>query len=371
MSSSFTTPAGMFIGATQALANQAALNYACQQARLARPTNCQALDMPLTSAIYLSSAGKIYGARAGYLFEFDANGVATGRTLQFGSGLLDHAYMALDPSGNLWVSNPCDADNFERNTLSGLYKINTSTMAVSQFVPWDGNLSVLPATQSDMVGGLNSGPRAIAFKSDGSLLVLTAAYFGTGIPGSLVLVETNAGFTAITAYKTNQYSPSFDTPNFGSLYHDSVSGKTWIGYQPGMVSLIEDGGGSFNHTEYAHYGSFPMTGGVYGFAYCPTDDNFYMVTRSADLLLLNKTTPLGGFTVKSIGAVKPRNIRYVPHRGTLFVPTMENNTVLEIAVGGTVSNTFTGFDLPWDIVDTGSKVFAVQLGKVGLKQVTT
>ena len=49
---------------------------------------------------------------------------------------------------------------------------------------------------------------------------------------------------------------------------------------------------------------------------------------------------------------------------------MDDGAVVEIdPLTNNVTAIYTGFDCPWDILDTGSQVFAIQLGVVGLKKV--
>jgi len=51
--------------------------------------------------------------------------------------------------------------------------------------------------------------------------------------------------------------------------------------------------------------------------------------------------------------MRPYRIRYVPFKQRLYVPTMADNAVIEInPTDNSVTNVFTGFDIPWDIVTT-------------------
>lgn len=62
-------------------------------------------------------------------------------------------------------------------------------------------------------------------------------------------------------------------------------------------------------------------------------------------------------------------VRYNPYNGKVYAAGYADNTVAEITPPAT-GLVKTGFDLPLDLVFTPTKIFAVQHGSVGLKEVT-
>ncbi len=327
-------------------------------------------DMPITSAIYLPSAGKIYGVRSGYLFEFDATtGNSTGRSLNYADALPGFAQLAISPlDGSLWCGHSPDAHLFERISQQGFYRFNPTTMATAQFVPYDTSFNFdnsIPQTDpTAQTGYYNSGPTAFQFTPNGRALCLAMSRGGDELSLNLI----NAAFNSVSNWKgssTNGYPP-----NANAFYWDDSANTLWLaGFQTAMASAVTSGS-SFNVTTY-DYGSSAFA--FYGFDYVPSVDSFFIATRTPNLMLMNRTTQ--AFTLIDLSLsrpnMKPRLARFLSRKSRIYLPTMIDNAVVEVNTAGTVTNVFTGFDCPWDVFDTGSKVFAVQLGKAGLKQVTT
>lgn len=188
------------------------------------------------------------------------------------------------------------------------------------------------------------------------------------------------------------YTGGWAGAGYSSFYWDTATNYIWFASGPGIGVAVKDSIGTFwtnipgigslgAQGSYIYYystntdGHFTLGGAAYAIEYAPTSNLFFLVTRSTDLLTMSKANPNGGFTLKSLAAsrpnAKPRNIKYVSYKDKLYIPTMQDNAVIEVDTFGNVTHVFTGFDIPWNIVDTGSKVFAVQLGSQGLRLVTT
>jgi hypothetical protein len=124
------------------------------------------------------------------------------------------------------------------------------------------------------------------------------------------------------------------------------------------------------------------SGALYGFDYVPgpgdgspiSTGHWYGVDQTNTIWVVPVANMDSGhttsFTVSSRPSMRPRNIRYSARKSRLYVPTMADCAVVEInPSSNTVTNTFTNFDVPWDILDTGTEIVAVQLGNNGLKKV--
>lgn len=329
--------------------------------------------MPLTHAIYVPSTGKIYGARSGVLFEFTSAGVSTGNRLTFADPLPGYSHLALDLVGGLWVSLSCDALDDERRSVQGFYKIDPAAMSVLSFKGFDGTYNfpgnTVPNSDVQSQSGMyNAGPTWFQFQSDGTVVGMT---MGAQFDGCNVF-RLNSTLDTILMMQTSMGTPS----HANGLYWDFAASTAWLGnFQTIMTAGLQVPGfpGQFDNLSATNYNYGSTTLCFYGFDYVPAVDTFFISTRTTKLILMNKSTQV--FTTKDLVASRPgmlpRMAKYVPWKSRVYLPTMTDNAVVEVDVTGTVTNVYTGFDCPFDILDTGTKVFAIQLGGTPLKLVTT
>jgi hypothetical protein len=167
-------------------------------------------------------------------------------------------------------------------------------------------------------------------------------------------------------------------PGLNGFWLDPATNDVWVGDGPGINQMQAASslsvGAFIEIPDFMVFANGWYDGCVYGFDLATSNNTFYMVTKTNVIYTVPFATPdnahVSSFTISSRKGMRPRNIRYVGFKSRLYIPTMSDNAVLEVnPATNTVTNTFTGFDCPWDIVATDSKVFAIQLGKVGLKEV--
>jgi len=366
------------------------------------PTPGGPCNSPLTDALWTGS--KIIACRGGILFEFDANGLSTGRTLVFAEDYIGDSYLAWDGTwlyATAW-HDPSADDRF--STGKGLYKIDPAAFTITTFWKFcdPNNNNVWPYDPTTLnilshsTSGIGMGLRGLCTAPGGKLFLFTMGYHDNP------LIYRFIPATGLVEDDTNPQGLTYD---FGALsvqtlIYDAALDRLWWSSDIGLNFManalagdIHTFGVNQNILQYFTWNNSPgagqaqASGGVYGLELCPANNNtLYGVTRSPLIITIpSNVTPnqnsynptptpdpsFGSFTLARSTA-KPRSIKWVPYKSRLYIPTMQDNAVLELdPTGNTVTNTFTGFDIPYRIVDTGAKVFALQLGPTGgLKLVT-
>lgn len=243
-------------------------------------------------------------------------------------------------------------------------------------------------TTSSTIGYLNNifgiGPRRIGFGSNGHLYctfldcpIATGGGFaaryqaGSASPGvGAYEIDPSTGLIVNTLSASNDVN---GTPGVNCFWLDATANELWCGNDMGLQNATL-GTGFFEVPAFISFTNGWYSGAVYGADYVPSNDLFYMATASNIIATCPKSSPSNGsvstFTISQRPDMSPRNIRLSPINGHLYIPTMRDNCVIELdPSSNTVVNVFNNFDCPWDIVFTDAKVFAIQLGKIGLKEV--
>lgn len=234
------------------------------------------------------------------------------------------------------------------------------------------------------------GPRRIAFGTNGHLYTgfidssvatgfgLAPHYFGTPFPNVYELDVSGFGSVVTNANGTGDDINGW--PGLNAWWQDPSNNDIWVGIGPGIAQLVAASGLAVNafievpalvHQSHGWY-----DGMVYGLDFCSSNGLFYMVTKTNVVYTVPISSAVAAscasFTISGRPDMRPRNIRYSSRKNRLYIPTMSDNAVVEVdPTTNTVSNIFVGFDAPWDIVDTGSSIYAVSLGKTPLQLVTT
>ena len=189
------------------------------------------------------------------------------------------------------------------------------------------------------------------------------------------------------AYVDSAYNADTGGTGWNCWAYDRIHSDAWAGSDVGFIHWVGDTppnptvapfGNQNASSEYLNCFNWPA-GAVYAVAYCPATNLIYGVCCNSTIAIAARTGfstwPLGNFTPAffDLGrpTAQPRNIRWVAPNSRFYIPTGPDNAVIEYdPVNAVVTNVFTGFDQPYDIVSTPEGVFAVQLGIAPLKKVT-
>jgi hypothetical protein len=224
------------------------------------------------------------------------------------------------------------------------------------------------------------GPRCVYVMDDGKWLFTEIDSYLDGIdrfglfdPGTLGLARRE-GYDA-ESFNRDGHGWYDIWPEVGTITADAqgvwgTNGRNFIRFADLFSSFP---GGTFSHSNKQVYSS-PSAKMLCGLAFCDSNDKLYAATASLDVATCLKDSPFTTATFQLPAAAfrKPRRIRYAAFNDRLYLPTVLDNCVIEIDPGdNSVTNTFEGFDVPYDIVvnETDEKVFAVQLGSKPLKLV--
>ncbi len=223
-----------------------------------------------------------------------------------------------------------------------------------------------------------AGPRRMLFPGDGNWLVLEKSDAQQQLsifdPVAYQLINRNTNWDSNGGPKggTNWYDLYFDSGNTHFSYpEETIGGTTYPAYDSGGVVWVPNGryltildytqlgfSGS-DKTIYGTSGGLPL-GCVRGFDYCPSNTKIYITTGTNEIATILRRTPytVAKFSLSPTPA-HPHHLRYVAHKSRIYIPTMQDNTVIELNPStNTVTNIFTGFDLPWDIVTTSSAAWS-------------
>ena len=329
-------------------------------------------DTPITestyldSAVYLASANKIFGTRENFILRFNASTGEFETAVKLavsGVGISAYGPMSIAGAGSaLYVSvnnSPSDPTNDpgEGNLNADVFPVDPTTLAGSAAL----------GTSDFFDYGTNnylSGPT--------SLLMINGSVFGAWL--HLAVGRWEAGLFRVdpanpadhsdilymSAYQIQNALTQFATDNQYVYYPDALAPGISIG-DISTLEIID----SWTTADYypvvgVEYALIGETKTVFGFG----KDN-YLYKGVVGNPSLTKIT-LSDYTDGT--QIQPIHGRY--KSGILYLPCQRTGIVLKYDVGTPANSTYvTGFDCPHDIVFAGSKVWAVQTGLVGLKEV--
>jgi YVTN family beta-propeller protein len=118
--------------------------------------------------------------------------------------------------------------------------------------------------------------------------------------------------------------------------------------------------------------SDPYTIWPVGVCYCPSNDKVYCVEASSLVYYYSWAVNTPKTVINTgVATANPRRIKYNSNDGLIYVPGWASNSVIVIdPATNTVQSEKTGFYLPWDVVFTPTKKWAVQNSSQGLREIT-
>lgn len=334
------------------------------------------LHMGLTHAIYVSDMDAIYGIRGGAVWKFNPNtgapddtGAAADHQLFAVPGFED-TYLVYEPStAKLYVYNWCQADG---NSLKGVYTIDPTFVIAPTF---NSFTSFVAAGGWSHAGGFGdiygSGGRYAANYSS------HVFWFGDG--GYM----DASGVNRILSWQPPvvAQAANLDTGTYGHFMQLAIQPVTastcrvWFcEYAPGsgikeiwysLYDLVTRTFGALGHYGLPYEGNF-------GVDYCASNSRLYVSGLNNKLVKMNPGT--GAFSEIDIGY--PTSTKYRVHCSTatgksgIYIPVTSQNVVVFVNTATDEVTVKTGFDMPFDIVSTPTRVFAVQFGMPSLKEIT-
>lgn len=311
--------------------------------------------MPLNSATWDPVRQKIYACRGGYVFKFDANGVLED-SARFVAPEMDDTYLAYDSTtDHVWVTHyrafGSPTDGATGSGLHYLAKIHPDTLAVTLY-NFDTDLTFGPS-----IIGPCEGPRQIVIES--------------GIAFILAVVSNEYQFIYRVDLSSLTVTHNFPTVPGGGWGNMLIDGADlWF--------CSNDGFNDISARLVTNLAAGPdimqlngTTDRPYGITRNPGSDMY--AVQATQFVLKGAVGPAPALrSVIDLGRTDatPVNIRYNNVDFLIYIPCWKDNTVVVL---DPVDDSFvvkTGFDSPVDMVFTGSKVFAVQHGSEGLKEVT-
>lgn len=327
--------------------------------------------MPLSSAVYVSSNGKIYGMMGPYLLQFDSITGAYEDAVLVTTPAQTHTHVVYHANtGLLYVSvwNSQTGANSDGSTPAivperDIFPVDPNTLVVGTKL---GVYAAMAFVSSSYY--FPEGPKQML--SSGSILWFDWDVSGAGHqyvridpsnPGGWTpWILAGDKFSADVAFAVGQFS----TDGTSIFYAHPLGAEVNKFNMAGVMGVT---------------GSCELTVGDTGVVmpmaveYCAADTFVYAVCGGQWLMKCTSWTP-GGYTTYNLGALvtnpDPFHIRYCASDGNLYIPCQGANTIIVWNPTLNSGTTKPGFDGPIDVVFAGSKKFAVQSGPSGLKEIT-
>lgn len=316
-------------------------------------------EYSMETAIYVSSIDKILGCSGAYIHKCNATTGARESSTKIASPVLGPSTLALHGNGLVywagwfdpsWVDLSADL----ASPRADFYPVTPSTMAVG--APIDIG-SIFPDLQGFIRRGLN-GPHAVL--SSGSYLYFLYRFQAGG--GQLFRI--NPDNTA-----QNNTNSAYGWDGWNAWQHGTDG--SFIYWPDPLNQYVRRGGITFAALARCNLLNADETPVAVEHA----GTNQYAVCGNGWLIKVTgyAASGPGSYTPFDLeptqAGIKPFKIRYIG--GLLYLPCQATNTVLIWnPATDTVVSLETGFDGPVDVVGTGSKVFAVQSGPTGLREIT-
>lgn len=323
-------------------------------------------DSPLDQAIYSSANGAIYAVGGQRVYKYNATtGAKIAEAVVAPDGL---GRMSIcDHSGTLYVTvcftqtDPPPAGTWRNHDF---FTINPTTLVATNTNNW-----------KTYWGGVDNGL--------GFFGPVQAVSDGTRLWGTVV---QNANTLAIYFADPTNFFATFNARNLIANSSGSFPFEAEVIWESVNSIAIVATAHAAAISGYDMSGGFPptsvaaMAGGFalrpHGLCYCPSNNKIYAVDGTSILISASVADMLGAGGINAPintgeAAANPRRIKYCALDGYIYVPGWNSNSIIVInPATDTVVATKTGFNLPWDIVITGSKKFAVQNSGQGLKEIT-
>ncbi len=321
----------------------------------------------MDQAIYHAGTNKIFGVRGQWLFQFNATTGALEATLRFAPDAIGRSCMT-QIGDNLYIGLSSTTDPipfaFPVGSFAGrdIWQVTASTFTAVGRLGLDVNL-----IYSYGAFGISQiyGKGWINLQTDGVGLL---GYNDDDGEWSL-----NTSFAA--GYHTRSYSGPTD-----SVY-DAINSAVWYA-NPTSPNIDARAADMTDLADTCH--NTGNCGAVSGIAYASDFGRVYCVRNTSELLWVSTVGIFPAYNNFAFGVLNtgvananPFKLKYVPYGGghpfshKILIPNFFANsvTVWDPATNLIVS-TKTGFDSPFDIVNTPTKSFAVQSGVTGLKEIT-
>ena len=325
--------------------------------------------MPLDQAIYMSGIDKIIGVRGRWLYKFNsstgeledssqwctsANGVAT--IAAIGSDL----YVAgLATSIRRVGPTPYESDATE------VVKFNASTMAIDSVI-------------SDIADNIGFNYSSASIPGFRNMIAVGSYLFFWSANGLWVVDPTNVvatiaqpgGTFSNISFSDTIYNSGLALMGFCEQKNHSI---TW--YDASDLSTASYSTEGYNDPNPSDSSAFAMVGTTISEA----NSCGYSVEGRGNIIkhdlsaFLTTLVPTRRISILDTDAT-PVRIKCSPIDGKIYVPCGRTNTVyafdpVAYASDETPGTPFSGFDDPIDVVFTATKAFAVQNGRIGLKEI--
>lgn len=324
----------------------------------------EAEDMPLHSAVYHPTLGKIFAVRGGRVFQFNETTLAKENEVQYNFGpTLSDSYIAYDSGRDcLWVTYSPDfvapPDFVQPTNDKYIYKLDPSNLSILQTIGFDAN-TLGPAAQAyrcnDVIRHITVNGVQLACWIN-ALGNSNGARFIVFDPDNLPFPIFNRAFSA-ARWAFLQVKPSSTNYFFCTDDHSNSGPQEYTNANV----FVADGGW------------YPIQGDdttkrVYGFAYVADNGFHYCANRSNLILRLDASNNVLGTAIDTGGA-DIWNIRLNPNDGLLYAADFGGNQIFVIDPSDDSFDVKGGFDAPWDICFTSSKAIAIQHSSEGLKEI--
>jgi hypothetical protein len=332
-------------------------------------------DMPFDAAVYHPGRNSIFAVRGGRIFECDAG---SGAIL----GLADFNVYGFSPScicydaanDRLWAScwNQDHGDALIAGNKRWFARINPATLVVETLVDigmiWvDSGFRQSGVTDAFVVNGyVVFVGWCLSFMS----AQINCGMFSTTSPGALFASQSGFNMSSL-----------IDRVSFA---FDPGAGRLWMGFATGAVPGGGNGliwpvdvtfGGSPSMAVNIPYVTAPpnttFVSEQYGMAFNTATGKIYMSFYSGGIERFSSGMVREAVLLAHGDPYKAAlNVRYNATTNKVYAACVGGQSVAVIDCGaGDAVTVKTGFDLPFNIVCTPTKTFAVQQGGVGLKEI--
>lgn len=309
---------------------------------------------PLNSAVYEPVRNKIFAVRDNWIYQLNATTGAKEAESRFVyPGVPGDTYIDYDTNTDaLWVT-------YWRSTPDGDGVIEDGKYLV-EIDPDDLSLATLHAFSGGMslgsLGfGYDSGPRQIITRAGIGWMLYQ---IGHEPPQSRV-ARINLVTPAVT--HTDAIAAAASS-TWGNIAHD------------GTNLLV--GGNRIDTAEVRNPANLASTGSVdnvasrypYGIASVAAGNNYICCGSQ---FIVKATNSGGAGTQIDLGRpnANPHNIRFATALNLVYIPLYKDDTVAVLDPADDSFEIKTGFTSPWDIVNTGTKAFALQHAAIGIKEI--
>jgi hypothetical protein len=319
-------------------------------------------DMPLNHAVYEPGRDVIYGVSGGYVYKLNATTGEKISSARFFENRFYDSYIAYSSITDklyvtAWMNDPGN-EPAAINRVKWMFKLNPDTLAV------DGTFNIFASGVTVAHEYFESGPREmVSVAGDIYFLMFDRSQSNN----ACYLMRFDVAGETWDNSSSNNRNIGFSQ----GLTYDADNNVIWVSTQQGATAHAPAPGVTQSDTVDISGVSDPMAKGI-----CYRSGHLYFTLWQGTTIERYKIQKVrisdDNNTTIDLGdtAATPRKIRYWSINDRIYVPTFNANTVVIIdPTTDTVESTKTGFDSPVDVVFTPTKVWAVQHGAQGLKEV--